>query len=68
MRTNGLPVGPSPQDWAHANITVSEYKTDSEAETIYELRKTLVINDVTHIQHVWLNKNQLRTIGINHGL
>ena len=68
MRASDLSVGPSPRDWANANITVSEYKTAEDQETLYELRKTLVVNGVTHIQHVWLNQLQFRKISINHGL
>lgn len=49
MRTSDLAVGPSRKDWANANITVSEYKTAEDQETLYELRKTLLVNGVTPI-------------------
>ena len=68
MRAEDLPVGPSPRDWANANLTLAKHETADPEKTIYELRKTLVVNGVQHVQFVWLNQQQLRSIGIEHGL
>ena len=62
------PVGPSPRDWANAGLTLKKVESAEPEETIYEVRKTLVVNGVRHVQYVWLNQQQLRGIGIDHGL
>lgn len=61
------PPGPSVRDWANASLKVVKVERVGE-EAIYEFRKELVINGVTHIQFVWLNQLQLRGVGIDHGL
>ena len=64
-----IPVGPSAQDWAHAGLHVTKIAFPDEPErTIYELRKILVVNGVQHLQFIWLNQQQLRGVGIDHGL
>jgi hypothetical protein len=60
--------GPSLEEWAHANMTVVKIAKPDGGDAIYQLRKEMVINDVKHVQFVWLNQSQLRAIGIDHGL
>lgn len=68
MNANDVPVGPTARDWANATVRVTKVATANPEETIYELRKTLVVNGVQHVQFVWVNQQQLRGIGIDHGL
>jgi hypothetical protein len=63
-----VPVGPSARDWANAELKLAKVLAANPEETIYELRKVLVINGVRHVQFVWVNQQQLRSIGIDHGL
>lgn len=63
-----MPVGPSARDWANAPLSLTKIESSDPEETIYELRKIVVINNVPHVQFVWLNQRQLRSIGIDHGL
>jgi hypothetical protein len=60
-------VGPSARDWANASLHVTKIENQTE-ETIYEFRKELIINGVRHLQFVWLNQMQLRSVGIDQGL
>jgi len=62
-----LPVGPSARDWANANLHVTKVE-NPQHETIYEFKKELVVNGVSHVQFIWLNQMQLRSVGIDHGL
>ena len=62
-----VPSGPTAEDWADAKLSVTKIET-SNRMAIYELRKVLVINGVTHIQFVWVNQLQLRSVGIDFGL
>ena len=59
------PVGPSAQDWADAPLHVTEVKGQDGGQRIFRLQKQLVINGVPHIQFVWLNHAQLRSVGID---
>lgn len=62
------PVGPTAKDWADAGLLVRKVESEKPEETIYEFRKTMVVNGVPHIQFVWINQQQLRGVGIDHGL
>jgi hypothetical protein len=59
-------VGPSAADWANASLHVTKLGTGEAA--IYQFRKELVINGVQHLQFVWVNQLQLRSVSIEHGL
>lgn len=60
--------GPTIDDWANATLHLTKRTPDNPENSIYELRKRMVINGVEHYQFVWLNQSQLRSIGIEHGL
>lgn len=60
--------GPTNQDWANADLLVTKVENSKPAETIYELKKRLIVNGVEHVQYVWLNQMQLRSISLDHGL
>jgi hypothetical protein len=62
-----VPVGPSARDWANASLQVTKVE-HPEQGTMFELRKELVIHGVRHLQFIWLNQLQLRSVGIDHGL
>lgn len=62
------PVGPSARDWANASLHLRKIETGKPEETIFEFKKRLIVNGVEHIQFVWLNQLQLRSIAIEHGL
>jgi hypothetical protein len=62
-----MSVGPSAREWANASLHVTKVENPQQ-ETIYEFRKELVVNGVSHIQFLWLNQSQLRSVGIEHGL
>jgi hypothetical protein len=54
-------------DWAAAPLKVKKCESGSE-ETVYEFRKEMIVNGILHVQFVWLNQSQLRSVGIDHGL
>ncbi|MBL8815480.1 MAG: hypothetical protein JNL58_05585 [Planctomyces sp.] len=62
------PPGPSLHDWAHAPLQLVEITGPEGSESIFELRKEMVVNGVRHLQFVVLTRLQLREIGINHAL
>lgn len=68
MRFEDLPVGPSLREWSDASLKLTKLEGDDPEQAIYELRKTLVVNGVPHVQYVWLNQQQLRGVGIDYGL
>lgn len=62
------PAGPTLRDWANASLHLTKYESSNPEDTIYEIRKRMVINGVEHIQFVVVNQLQLRSVGIEHGL
>lgn len=60
--------GPSNRDWANANLTLDKVEFADDGETIFQLRKEMVINGVVHVQYVWMNRLQLRSVAIDHAL
>lgn len=62
------PPGPTRRDWANTSLHLTKYETSNPEEAVYEIRKRMVINGVEHIQFVFVNQQQLRSISIEHGL
>lgn len=62
------PAGPTIRDWANAGLHLTKVDTGKPEEALYELKKCLVVNGVEHIQLVWLDQKQLRSISLDHGL
>jgi len=61
-------AGPSIRDWANATLHLTKHEDGNPEETVYEIKKRLVLNGVEYVQYVCLNQKQLRSIGIDHGL
>ena len=51
--------------WANSNLEVTEVKFEDERPPIFELRKAMVINGITHVQSIWLSAQQLRSVAID---
>lgn len=66
--SSDLPVGPTLHDWANASLQLTKFETANPEEAIYEIRKSMVINGVEHVQFVVVNQQQLRSVSIEHGL
>ena len=63
-----VPPGLSARDWANAGLHLTKLEGGDPEDAIDEIRKVAVVNGVEHVQFVWLNQQQLRGIGIDHGL
>jgi hypothetical protein len=62
------PAGLSSREWADAPLTLKKVEGGKPYDAIYELRNVAVVNGVPHVQSVWIIQQQLRSIGIDHGL
>jgi len=54
--------------WADADLEVVTFAPEDGGPPIFELRKQLVVNGVLHVQTIWLNLLQLRTVAIDQAL
>jgi hypothetical protein len=56
---------PTAQDWADASLHVTELVNPAGGQRIFRLQKQMVVNGVMHVQFVWLNHGQLKSVGID---